>query len=109
MSIRIDAEIERQTLINTFSVAADDQLALVAELRRFTEQHARLLPGFVGTAVHASADGTRVVNYVQWRSEAALEAMLATPEARDHLRTVAAMAERIDPVTYAVAFVANAA
>ncbi len=105
MTIHIDTEAVRFTLINTFSVAADDQPGLIAELRRFTEQNARHLPGFVGTAVHASADGTRVINYVQWRNAAALDAMLETPEAREHLRKVAAMAERIDPVPYNIAFV----
>ena len=89
MAIDIDTNAVRFTLINTFNVAANDQPGLIAELRRFTEQHARRLPGFVGTAIHASEDGTRVVNYVQWQSAAALDAMLGTPEARDHLRTVA--------------------
>lgn len=105
MTIDIDIDAARLTLINTFSVAAGDNAGLIAELRRFTEQHARYLPGFVGTAVHGSEDSTRVVNYVQWRSAAALDVMLGTPEAREHLRTVAAMAERIDPVRYNVAFV----
>ena len=105
MAIHIDTDAVRFTLINTFSVAADGQSGLIAELRRFTEQHARHLPDFVGTAVHASADGTKVVNYVQWRNAAGLDAMLEMPEARQHLDKVAAMAERIDPVPYNVAFV----
>lgn len=55
--------------------------------------------------LHASLDRTRVVNYVQWRDVAALDAMLATAAAREHLGAVAALAERIDPIPYAVAFV----
>ncbi len=103
--MHIDTDAACFTLINTFSVAPDDQSGLIAELRRFTEQHARYLPGFVGTAIHASADGTRVVNYVQWRNAAALEAMLGTAEARNHLRKVAALSKHVDPVPFNVAFV----
>ena len=105
MAIRIDAGATVFTLINVFSVQENFQSAIVAELTRFTEEHASHLPGFVGAAVHASIDRKRVLNYVQWRNAAALDDMLETAAAREHLRAVAAMAERIDPVPYAVAFV----
>jgi 2'-5' RNA ligase len=93
------------TLINTFHVAPDRQDAVVNSLRRFTEQHARFLAGFVGASVHASLDGRRVVNYVQWERAADLAAMMADARAKEHVAEVSALAEHVDPVVYRVAFV----
>ena len=93
------------TLINTFAVARDRQGAVVASLRRFTEAHARSQPGFVAASVHASVDGTRVVNYVQWRTAADLAAMLATPAAQQHMAEVGRLAAGVDPVAYTVVYV----
>ena len=78
MIAQIDDSAEIFTLINTFHTSRDRQAAIVDSLRRFTEDVARSLPGFVAASVHASLDGARVVNYVQWRSAADLQAMLAT-------------------------------
>ncbi|MEQ7874925.1 antibiotic biosynthesis monooxygenase family protein [Sphingomonas sp. ASV193] len=96
------------TLINTFHAPRDRQKAIVDSLRRFTEGFARTLPGFIGASVHMSLDGTRVVNYVQWKSGEDLRSMLATPEAQAHMAEVGALADRVDPVPYAVAFVGTA-
>jgi hypothetical protein len=63
------------------------------------------MPGFVGAAVHASLDGTRVVNYVQWKSCADLKRMLATPAARSHVVEVNELSETVQPVFYRVEFV----
>jgi antibiotic biosynthesis monooxygenase (ABM) superfamily enzyme len=95
------------TLINTFLVAPDRQGAVVGCLKSFTEQHARLCPGFVAASVHASLDGSRVVNYVQWQTEADLAAIMASPQARAHVAEVAALTEQVDPVIYQVAFVGS--
>ncbi len=104
MFARIDPTADVFTLINTFHTSPDRQIAIVESLTRFTDT-ARRLPGFVGTAVHASRDGTRVVNYVQWRTAADLAAMLAHDDARAHMAEVGAFAERVDPVPYRVVFV----
>ena len=77
-------------------------------LRRFTEGVARALPGFVGASVHVSLDGARVLNYVQWRSRADLDAMLALPQAKAHVTEVGALADKVDPVPYRVAYVGSA-
>ena len=42
---------------------------------RFTEE-IRNEPGYVGTALHKSTDGTRVINYAHWRSQAGFEGFL---------------------------------
>ena len=104
MIARIEAAADIFTLINTFHTSPDRQAAIVASLTRFTAI-ARDLPGFVGAAVHASLDGTRVVNYVQWRTRDDLTAMLARDDARSHMAEVGALADRVDPAPYRVAFV----
>ena len=93
------------TLVNTFHTPAERQGAVVDALRRFTLETAAGLEGFVGASVHASLDGRRVLNYVQWRSREHLQAMLARPEAKAHMAEVGALAEGVDPVPYRVAFV----
>jgi quinol monooxygenase YgiN len=103
----IDDAADIFTLINTFTVAPHRQEAVVASLRSFTERHARYLTGFVGASVHASLDGHRVVNYVQWETKADLDAMMATPQAKAHVAEVGALAARVDPFVYRVAFVGS--
>ena len=103
----IDDSAEVFTLINTFIVAPDKQGAVIASLRRFTEAHARLLPGFIAASVHASADGHRVVNYVQWKTGADLGRMMETAAAKAHVTEIGALADHIDPIVYRVAFVGS--
>lgn len=108
MGARIDEAADVFTLINTFHTSLERQGAIVASLRRFTENLASGLAGFVSASVHVSLDGERVVNYVQWRSRADLAAMLALPEAKAHLAEVAALADKIEPVPYRVVYVGAA-
>lgn len=103
----IDDAAEVFTLINTFDVAPERQEAIVGLLRGFTELHARFLPGFIGASVHASLDGRRVVNYVQWEDESSLDAMMRTAQAKAHVAEVGALAAHVDPVVYRVAFVGS--
>ena len=103
----IDDATDIFTLINTFTVLPEKQNAVVKSLRDFTEQHARFLTGFVAASVHASLDGHRVVNYVQWASKADLAAMMGSAQAQAHLKEVKTLAEHVDPVVYRVAFVGS--
>jgi hypothetical protein len=80
------------TLVNTFSVTGDNQQPLVDLLIEATEQVMRHRPGFVSANIHASLDGTRVVNYAQWRSREDFQAMLEDPIAREHMNATAAFA-----------------
>lgn len=105
MIIRIAEGAEVFTFINTFHCAPANQAAIVASLQTFTTEVTKAMPGYVGVAVHASADGTRVVNYVQWRDGAAMQAMREDPRARAHMAEVAALADRIEPVVFSVAYV----
>lgn len=71
------------TLINVFTVRPERQRELVDLLVHATEEVMQHLPGFIAANIHASADGTRVVNYAQWASADAFHAMLGNPEAQD--------------------------
>lgn len=73
------------TLINVFTVDAADQARLVQLLEAATAE-IRKRPGFISANFHASHDGTRVVNYAQWRSREDLEAMLADSAMQVHIR-----------------------
>ncbi len=58
----------------------------VAVVRPGADAHpkSRSTPGYVSANIHRSLDGTKIVNYAQWRRAEDLEAMLANPEAGSH-------------------------
>jgi quinol monooxygenase YgiN len=85
------------TLINVFTVARENQQKLADLLVEATEKTMKRQPGFVSASIHRSLDGTKVVNYAQWRSKADFEAMQKNPEARPHMEAAAALA-RFDPI-----------
>jgi hypothetical protein len=58
------------TLINAFSCEPKAQNELIKAWQDATEIELGQLPGIVSAALHRSLDGTRVVNYAQWRSAA---------------------------------------
>jgi heme-degrading monooxygenase HmoA len=53
----------------------------------------RHMPGFVSANIHRSLDGKRVVNYAQWESLEAFEAMRKNPKAGPHMQAAAALAQ----------------
>lgn len=90
------------TLINVFTVEPERAEELAALLSRSTEETMRHLPGFRTANIHLSTDRTRVVNYAQWDSAAAFQAMLANPEAQVHMRLAADIATSFEPNLYTV-------
>lgn len=99
---------EPLTLINVFEVDPEVQRELLDVLIEATEQVMRHRTGFVSANLHTSLDGTRVVNYAQWRSEADFQAMLADPTAREHMAQCTALANSVTPHLYEVAAVHHA-
>ncbi|MHC1557687.1 antibiotic biosynthesis monooxygenase family protein [Actinomycetospora sp. C-140] len=95
------------TLINHFTVAPERQAELVALLEKATEDVIRHVPGFVSANLHASVDGTHVVNYAQWESEEALGGMWGDPACREHMDAALALATA-EPRLYRVASVHHA-
>lgn len=89
------------TLINVFDTTPEQQQALIDQWIRFTEE-VRKEPGYIGTALHRSQDGTRVVNYAQWRSEADFGNFLKRHGA--DFAQFGQNASRIDPHTYEVVY-----
>jgi|SRR5215472_16739624 len=97
----IDPAAAVATLINHFTVEPARQRELVDLLARATEEVMRHRPGFISANIHASTDGTHVVNYAQWESPQAFQAMLADPACQQHM-TAAAEVGRPDPRLYVV-------
>lgn len=60
--------------------------------------------GFISANIYRGLDGTTVVNYAQWVSSAAFEAMLADPIAQEHMREIMEIADS-SPGLYEVASV----
>ena len=106
MIIAQDREVV--TLINAFSCEPQNQQALVDAWIRATEERLGGLPGIISAALHRSKDGTRVVNYAQWKSAESWEnlfrigseswfremAKCATPDA--HLYEVCYLLDKTD-------------
>ena len=95
------------TLINVFTVEPQQQQRLVDLLVTATETVIGKQPGFVSANIHKSLDGRRVANYTQFRSQEALEAMLAKPEAAVHMREAAKIGS-FDAHLYEVVFIDHA-
>ena len=85
------------TLVNVFTVRPENQQKLVDLLVEATDKTMKKLPGFLSASIHRSLDGTRVVNYAQWRSKTDFDAMRQNPAAQPHLAAVAAIAT-FDPI-----------
>ncbi|MEG8181009.1 antibiotic biosynthesis monooxygenase [Nocardia terpenica] len=90
------------TLINVFTVQPDRQRALADLLVAATEKVIRHSPGFISANIHVSTDGVRVVNYAQWESPQAMQAMLDDPAAQDHIHEASALADGFEPHLYTV-------
>ena len=91
------------TLINVFRVTPDRQRELLDVLTAATHETMRHVPGFVSASLHVSGDGARVVNYAQWESRGAFDAMLARDDVRPHMKRAAELAESYDPILCTVA------
>lgn len=103
----IAADQHVTTLINVFTVTPEARRLLLDLLTEATERVIRHRPGFVSANLHVSLDGTRVVNYAQWRTPEDLRAMLAHPAAREHIEAAGALATA-EPHLYEVASIHRA-
>jgi quinol monooxygenase YgiN len=80
------------TLVNVFTVTADNQERLAKLLVDATEKTMQFVPGFVSASIHKSFDGTKVINYAQWRSRQDFESLKENQDARSHMDAAAALA-----------------
>lgn len=104
----ITAHADYATLINVFTVQPDRARQLVDLLTEATDNVMQRIDGFISANIHLSADGTRVVNYAQWRSAAAMQAMRQDPTARQHMAQCAELADGFEPHLYTVESVHSA-
>jgi len=82
----ISKDAKLVTFINVFTVEPANQQRLVDLLTKVTETSVRHAPGFVSSALHRSADGTKVTMYAQWRTIEDYEAMRKDPTPAPILR-----------------------
>jgi quinol monooxygenase YgiN len=102
----ISPEQEVFTLINVFTVEPAQQQRLVETLIETTESLVKHLPGFVSASVHKSLDGTRVVNYGQWKNKEAFDIMRQSPEVQKRMGFALQLGQS-DGHFYTVASVSN--
>jgi heme-degrading monooxygenase HmoA len=107
MHTTISTDAPGVTLINVFTVVAERQHELVAALDRATAEVFVDLPGFRSANIHASLDGVRVVNYAQWASEEAFNAMLERADVRAHMKEIMTIADAYEPRLFSVRAVHN--
>jgi hypothetical protein len=85
------AEEDTFIVVVVFTVEAHQQEPLIAGVVAQAERWIRDCPSFVSSTFHASEDGTRVVNYAQWRRRKDWEAFTRHPEQAAllaHIRSV---------------------
>ncbi len=90
------------TFINVFETKPEQQQEFIEHWMRFVDS-VKGEPSMLGTALHKSTDGTRVVNYAHWRSEADLDTFTKKYTEfweADHRPLVL----RADPHTYEVVY-----
>ena len=104
----IAAHADHVTLINVFTVQPERARELADLLTAATEDVMQYIDGFISANIHLSDDGTRVVNYGQWRSAAAMQAMREDPTARQHMAQAAELAVGFEPHLYTVESVHSA-
>ena len=65
------------TYIDTFTVTPQNQQQALELLVEVTQRLRREVPGFLSANFHKSVDGTRLVNYAQYDSQEAVQAVTA--------------------------------
>ena len=92
--------IEKDASVLTVAVAIEvepeRQRAFLDRVGRMIEDFTRHQPGLVSTSIHASEDGTRLLNYAQWRSREDYDRFRENPEAKSHVEDLMAIASRME-------------
>jgi heme-degrading monooxygenase HmoA len=104
MSNAIDENNDIATMINIFTVEPKKQEKLIEMFEVVTEQIMNKQEGFISANIHKSLDGTKVVNYAQWKSREAFEKMLNNPKMQIHMNDLLTVAKSIDGNLYDVVF-----
>ena len=82
----------QHVLINVFTTTPDQQPAGLQALAAFGQRVSDgAVPGLISASVHRATDGTRIVNYVQWRSAEDMQRMLGSPAFQSVMSQAAAL------------------
>ncbi|BCL35271.1 antibiotic biosynthesis monooxygenase [Nostoc sp. MS1] len=92
------------TFINVFTIAPENQQALLDVLKSQTDSSIRKQPGFLNANFHRSLDGVSVVNYVQWTDQRSSEVIHENPEIMAGFARYQALNVKMDLRYYEVAF-----
>jgi heme-degrading monooxygenase HmoA len=85
----LEKETNRIILINTFIIKDSSKQQKVADmLEDASKQIISKHDGFISTRIHKSLDGTKVMSYVQWENNEAIENMLDDPSAMIHMNDI---------------------
>lgn len=98
----IDPGADIVTTIHILKVKPENQAKLVKMLCEFTQGTMQHLSGFISATFHASLDGTKVINYAQWRSLDDYGGILKDAQAMKNYEKIKEIAES-DPALYQVA------
>jgi len=102
--MHVSREGDLVTLINVFETKPEQQQEVIEQWIGFVETVTDE-PGMIGAALHRSTDGTRVVNYAQWRSEEDYERFVQ--KYREQMEARRPLAERVDPHLYEVVYLSE--
>ncbi len=70
------------TEIVVFTVEPEQQQKLIDAIVGEVERWVKHCPGFICATYHKSLDGTKVVNYAQWKSQADWQAFTKDPQSK---------------------------
>lgn len=84
---------ETVTFISVFDVEPEKQQQLIDVLNEGAEKVISKRPGFISASILASKDGTRVVNYAQWKSLDDVKATREDPNAAPFAKRMAELAK----------------
>ena len=91
-------------LINNFEVEdAATQQKVADILENSSKQILSKHNGFISTRIHKSLDGKKVMSYVQWENEDAIEKMLNDPRAIIQMNDIANVA-KVERTLYQLVF-----
>ena len=91
-------------LINNFEVEdATNQQKVADILENSSKQILSKHDGFISTRIHKSLDGKKVMSYIQWENEEAIEKMLNDPRAIIQMNDIANVA-KVERTLYQLVF-----
>lgn len=100
---KISHDADIQTVITTFETTPGLCQDLLDALTQAYDDFIAKSDGFIAAGLHVNDAQTRIVNYSQWQSRAAFQAMLRSREMRDRARHINTLCRSFEPVLVDVA------